>query len=736
MRMARSVRTCSPACRARLGLPFVLLLGLILPARGSAESEAAGMVVPILSTKIMETAEHLKQALEKPLKRIDKDRGTFRLICDFNPDGKSSSSENFGACYELASKLRELQTRGVQTVAYVHGDVTHHSVLPVLACVEIVMSKDPPARLGPVVAPGKSLSETQRNAYLELARGRYPEVLVRKLYDNNLVVIRVAGARVSQQFRDASEKPAPQGEPIPDLGRGQTASYDFEKASTFGLCQKDPRNDLGQVLHAFQLPRSVLSQSPDHPIVWQMTLTGNISGEMKERVQRHIKRALGQKANVLILKLECGDGDSSKAHELALFLAHLNDDRPNPVETIAYVTEQARNTATFLALACDKIVMHPKARLGDFERYLRANPSLEKAIGENLADVAGMLHYPEVLARGMTDANLRIVQAGSARGDSERRFLSEKEFTEDNRESEKEQKGPRWKLLQLIKPAREEDAGKCLTLDAATAQALGLAQVADKIDGVYNLVGVLPGDVSHTEADFLDALAEFLRNPWTRLVLIMIGITCLILELKMPGVSLPGVVAAICFVLFFWSHSQLHGQMTVLALLLFLLGLVLLLMEIFVIPGFGVCGITGIALVVGSLGLVAYGHWPRSPEDWMGYGRTLGPMGVIMLSSVILAFVLARYLPSMPFANRLFLKPHAEENGELIDDSAPLATRPELAALLGAIGVAATPLRPAGKVQFSDNFIDVVAEGSYVQPGARVQVIEIEGNRVVVKEVG
>ena len=135
------------------------------------------------------------------------------------------------------------------------------------------------------------------------------------------------------------------------------------------------------------------------------------------------------------------------------------------------------------------------------------------------------------------------------------------------------------------------------------------------------------------------------------------------------------------------------------------------------IPGFGVCGISGIILVVGSLGLVAYGHWPRTIEDWMGYGQTLGPLGLMMLGSVVLGLLLARYLPNIPFANRLLLKPQVEENGEIGEESAPLATRPELAALLGAIGVAATPLRPAGKVQFGDNFVDVVAEGSYVQPG-------------------
>jgi len=59
----------------------------------------------------------------------------------------------------------------------------------------------------------------------------------------------------------------------------------------------------------------------------------------------------------------------------------------------------------------------------------------------------------------------------------------------------------------------------------------------------------------------------------------------------------------------------------------------------------------------------------------------------------------------------------------------------EYQALLGAIGVAATPLRPAGKTQFGDTFVDVVADGGYIMPGTRVQVIEVEGNRVVVKEV-
>src|SRR5262249_12734237 len=119
-------------------------------------------------------------------------------------------------------------------------------------------------------------------------------------------------------------------------------------------------------------------------------------------------------------------------------------------------------------------------------------------------------------------------------------------------------------------------------------------------------------------------------------------------------------------------------------------------------------------------------------EEWVGFGRAMSPFSLSILGAVVAGFMLARYLPSIPFANRLILKPQTEE--EMPEE--PLASQqPELAALLGAIGVAATPLGPAGKAQFGDDFIDVVAEGSFVQPGSRVQVVEIEGHRIVVKEV-
>ena len=134
------------------------------------------------------------------------------------------------------------------------------------------------------------------------------------------------------------------------------------------------------------------------------------------------------------------------------------------------------------------------------------------------------------------------------------------------------------------------------------------------------------------------------------------------------------------------------------------------------LPGFGVVGISGILLVMGSLGLVAYGHWPHGNEEWIGFGHKLGPFGVSILGSVAAASswwrVSAEHSRTL---NRLMLHGRARRARRERAGRDPLHA--EMQALLGAIGVAATPLRPAGKTQFGDDFVDVVAEGGYVCSG-------------------
>src|SRR5208283_4483396 len=115
---------------------------------------------------------------------------------------------------------------------------------------------------------------------------------------------------------------------------------------------------------------------------------------------------------------------------------------------------------------------------------------------------------------------------------------------------------PQWTVEEEFKKP-----GKPLILPAEQAQRIGLVQhVVDGLPDVYAVYGLDPARVHVARGDWLDALVEFLIHPMVSVVLVMVGLTCLILELKMPGVTLPGIVAALCFLLFFWAHSQLAGS--------------------------------------------------------------------------------------------------------------------------------------------------------------------------------
>jgi membrane-bound ClpP family serine protease len=786
------------AARSLLCFLFASLVSLLPSTASAADRPTEGVIIQIPTVITSESTDRLRSLLFGPLKNFEagaaNQGGRFVVVCDFNPEGQRASCDQLGVSYDLARYLRSLSrdNKGVTTVAYVHGDVKRHSVLPVLACSEIVFSER--GRLGEVATAARPLTDVERTAYEEINRNRHPPALVRKMYDPNFEVI-----RSGDRYAASDEKPRPNGQIVPELSDREVVLYNFALARKVGLCQQLPFASLEEVRDVYGLPRQGLHRTLERAVCWRIPVEGAITGELVEQTRRRIQRAIRARVNLLIIELKCAGGDASQAYELGQYLASLNDRRSdNPVETIAYVTNKAHNLATFLAFGCSKIVMQleeaedekeaeddeglpREARLGGFSLYLQRPPSLEpiyneladlgrkvsdaerqqnfqraaqlreevkvkeeelktrlpvaraelaNSLSKMLTDLAGRQLYPTLLAAGMLDAKLRIDRVERAVGASGQAFLSEEDFNAD-------QNGPRqWRKIQLVKPwlGQTKYEGKLLTLTARQARDVGIAAAVVKdFTELCKLEGVTPSRVQEPGAEWLDGLGDFLRHPWTSVVLVMVGIVCLMLELKMPGVGLPGVIAAVCFVLFFWAHSQLNGQITWLALLLFMLGLVLIALEVFVLPGFGVCGIAGTVLVLGSLGLVAYGHWPRSSEEWAGFGQKLMPFSASLVGSMVLVVIIARYLPHIPILNRLMHRP--TEDGEDPDGQSELPLHAELQSLLGAIGIAATPLRPAGKTQFGDSFVDVVAEGGYIMPGTRVQVIEVEGNRVVVKEV-
>jgi membrane-bound serine protease (ClpP class) len=173
------------------------------------------------------------------------------------------------------------------------------------------------------------------------------------------------------------------------------------------------------------------------------------------------------------------------------------------------------------------------------------------------------------------------------------------------------------------------------------------------------------------------------------------------------------------------------GTATALEIVLFLAGVICLGVEILLIPGFGVFGVTGILLIVFSIILASQTFViPQSPSQWREFTFSMLPLFAAFGSLIGFAYLIAKYLPHVPILGRMILQPNFPQGDEL----SSLPPSP-YESLLGSSGVAMTMLRPAGLVRFGDQYIDVVTEGSYIDEGARVEVIEVTGNRIVVKQV-
>lgn len=693
---------------------------VVIPVATPFESEGAkrirNLALEALDKFILETKG--VPAAERPV---------FKLILDFNPQGKAFTSE-FGPAYDLAQSLRLLKNRGSLTIfGWVHGEVQRHGVLPLLACDNIYYSKD--ALVGGVVGDsGEFLSNTIRTAYDEITAGRFARVVIRKMYAPDLVIVKATNPKGREIFVERGEDL--QGEIV--LQAGKEGRYDFAAAKTFGISEQEPAENLGALAAILRLSAKSMGDatvSNRELVPWRIVLTGPINPELFERFKRRVSRAVGQGANCLILQFECGQGMAESALEIASFIRDLEkSSRVNPIKTIAFHTTRARDLSLIMSLACSKIIMEEGASLGPLDDALISNPETRLRLRTQVEDLLQEKIASKLEAKLLAEAFLNS---------SSRIALVVHKVTGETKliDSEDLVNQPAFKLELQIKPFSKEDENKPLRLRAeqATDSRIGMVNtVAKDVESALLSENFKMESVPISGTDWLDELAEFLTHPWTRVVLIMLAIACLILEVKMPGISLPGVLSAFFFVLFFWSHSQFSGQIFWLAIFLFFLGMILIGVEIFVLPGFGITGIAGILLVLGSLGLVAYGHWPKNPDEWVGLGKSMAPYGISCMGALVIVVIIAQFLPSMPMTSKLFLKPRD-------NDDQPLFAEDELhqglAGLLGSIGVAETSLHPSGKAKFGDHWLDVVSDGGFIVQGAKIKVCQIEGGKIVVSEV-
>ena len=454
-----------------------------------------------------------------------------------------------------------------------------------------------------------------------------------------------------------------------------------------------------------------------------------LSGEI---LKRKFAEAVDSDVDVIILDIHSPGGLVVVTLELMDMILDAKH-----VETVAFIQKDAISGAALVSLACDKIIMLPGARIGDAGeivlgadgafRYTEAKS--RSVLAQKVRDTAQATGRPLALAEKMTDKDMVVFRAVH-KTDGTVRYFSDKEW-DSMEDTDEWDKG---------KPIREAGKEMFFTCNGERATELGMADatVANQ-EELAELLNVRT-PIRVLERTGTDTAILILNSGFVTFLLLVIGMVALVIELGAPGIGLGGLVSILCFGLFFWSRF-LGGTAGWLEVTLFLLGIVFIGLELFVIPGFGFAGVGGIGMVLLSLVMASRRFLvPQNMDELTGLGGDVLTVTGAFVAFVIAMVFMAKYIGDIPGLGRLTLKPQLAVSGEA---SASQSVSEEVQEILpgwqrvsvGDIGTASGPLRPGGKMNFEDFQVDVVTEGDFVDSGSPIKVVGKQGTRVVVRAV-
>jgi membrane-bound serine protease (ClpP class) len=430
-------------------------------------------------------------------------------------------------------------------------------------------------------------------------------------------------------------------------------------------------------------------------------LRGEISPSLLMFLRRTEKAAESNGASAIIFEMDTYGGRLDSAAEITNVLNRAT------IPTYTFINSNAGSAGSLIALATQHIYMAPVSAIG------AAAPVSPTGEDLPLTEREKTISYWTALIRSSAIKNGHNPDVGEA-------FMNkDKEVKIGDRVIH-----PKGTLLTLsAQEATEKINGKPLLADGIAASIVDLTQKAGL---KANIVALNPSGFEQL-AFWITALAP---------LLLLGGILGAYLEFKIPGASLPGIISAICFALFFLGH-YLAGLAGWEVVALFVLGMALVLIEIlFFAHSTIVFGVLGIFLMVASLLWAMIDRYPG--ETFFPTGQMLAmPLLKLFLAIIaagIVIAILARYLPRTGLYRRFALITSNPPGPSLVGTPREFAN--VFALPPGTRGTAITILRPSGKARFADQVIDVVTEGEFIAAQTPITVIQTDGMRVIVKSTG
>ncbi len=465
-----------------------------------------------------------------------------------------------------------------------------------------------------------------------------------------------------------------------------------------------------------------------------------ITPKTTRAIRRKAHAARKEHAQLIIFDMDTFGGGVVAALDISEIIKKDLQD----IYTVCFVHTDAISAGALIALACDEIVMTPSATLGDcapiavggkLEGVLREK--VESPLRSEFRDSARRNGYPIALAMSMVSFDIEVWKVRN-RITRELQYVLKREWLGKVEIPPGLATGPskptsEWELLQVV--VRE---GELLTMNTSEALKYRFASrrlkapAADPYLNLKSAYNITAGPVVLSDT-WSEQLVEFLTSAPVMAFLFFVGLLCAYAEVHTPGFGGAGAAAIVCFAIIFGSH-YLVGLAQWWEIALFFIGVALLAVEVFLIPGFGVAGVAGLLCCVAALLAMMVDNaptefpWPDTEGAWEMLKTGVLWMMAAFVAATVTAAALARFLPKVPIAGRLVLAaPEGSLTAPTTEDAPILDVRP------GQVGEVTQTCRPVGKVRIDGRLVDAVADGAFIEAGAEVVVLRNEGNRVVVE---
>ena len=437
---------------------------------------------------------------------------------------------------------------------------------------------------------------------------------------------------------------------------------------------------IGAFISYFSAVSAYSQEKQGKDTVYVIEIRQNIDNSSMRKLSLGLEDAQAKGADYIILHLDTYGGAVDAADSMRKAILHA------PVPVVAFVDLQAASAGALISIACDSIYMRPGASIGA--------ATVVNQNGEVMPD-----KYQSFM-RGMMRAT---AEAHGRRADGS------------------------WFRDPAIAEKMVDTAGVLSFTPDEAIEARYCEGKAGSIDEVIEHIGLEECEIVHQELSPLEKFILLMMSPLLQGIFLMMIIGGIYFEIQSPGLGLPSIIALIGAVLYF-SPLYISGLALNWEIVLFILGLILLAVEIFVTPGFGVAGVLGAILSLTALIFAMIDNDTLYFEGKLNLRALLEPCAIVLVSTVT-ALVLSIWGASKLYPRKSFA--YIAQKTELKGDEGWVGVETDsLAACVGQVVTAATEMCPSGKVEYGERQYEAVMEYGSANAGERLKVIRAEGGRL------